>query len=506
MCSLFSWIFVDFTNNVWKFSQNNNKELFYTIMYRDGKWTQEKIIDKNVLSFSVCADKEGSIHIIYCNTSAQIKYCTLIENRWMGKTLYELKDKMLEMRNLKVNVIGNEMHIFYVIIENNGSDHGILMQCIWSGKETAINKIQDIVIASDLKDNYKIKADGNKNINMLFITDGRNEKSLNYIRYENEIWSPAKRLYSILGEEIDFEILNDQQGMHILNKFREDTEYYLEHVVLERTGNLKKLRIHESKNEISEPVIIKVNNQLYSCWLEENNILYSFFNGEVWSTPISYIKYDDIKLYKYNYCDAENKEEDINQIEIYGTDDLDFKFYIPMQFVINNNESSEALNFVENKSEQKHNNAYVLDRFEEGKEERDINMELSRLRLENNSLEKTITFLNMQLKQKQRLIDDYEMQISKLVEQKQKVDENYNIFMELQQKLQKELEDANKQLLDEKNCCMELENKLKESEKEYNSLRRQISMLKEENSNLYEKLNIEKNQTIMDRLLKRKSL
>ncbi len=53
MNDLNSWIYVDYTNSIWRFSRNDNKELYYSIMYGEGKWTKARTIDKNILGFAV---------------------------------------------------------------------------------------------------------------------------------------------------------------------------------------------------------------------------------------------------------------------------------------------------------------------------------------------------------------------------------------------------------------------------------------------------------------------
>lgn len=47
------WIYVDYRNNIWDFFKNGNKELCYKIMYGEGKWSKESLIDKEIRGFAI---------------------------------------------------------------------------------------------------------------------------------------------------------------------------------------------------------------------------------------------------------------------------------------------------------------------------------------------------------------------------------------------------------------------------------------------------------------------
>ncbi|NSB06321.1 chromosome segregation ATPase [Clostridium beijerinckii] len=124
----------------------------------------------------------------------------------------------------------------------------------------------------------------------------------------------------------------------------------------------------------------------------------------------------------------------------------------------------------------------------------------------------------MQLQKKQRFMDDYEERIAIILEQKRKTDENYNVFIELQQNLQKEFDDTKKQLddakkqlneakdqlLKEKDIRISIEKKLLELENENLIIRQKVMTINEEKNKLYEDLEFERNQSIMERLLRKK--
>ncbi|MGB4438997.1 MAG: hypothetical protein WBJ13_07190 [Sedimentibacter sp.] len=502
MGSFYSLIYVDDTNSIWKFSQNDNKELNYKIMYEEGKWTKEILIEKNVLGFSFYAEEDGKIHMIYSNTKGEIKYCTFKDKQWMGKTIYKMESKEYEIHNLKVDIMDNEMHIFYLLIENNGRDHGMLMHCIWNGKETKITKLQDIILISNITENYIVKVDKKNNIDVLFISDEGDEVSLNYCCYQNRRWTTAERLYGIQGDDIAFDMLKKQQDMHILNKYEEGSIYYLNHVHINMSGNIQEYKVRESIIKLTEPLLFKVNNKLYSCWLEENKIFYSDFDGKDWSSPTCFNKGNEHKVERYHFYTASDKETAIEERDVYGTTELDLDLLFPSQFVI---EERRILKSEENLVEEVQGDVNQVYALQKEQALQNFKLGLSKVKSENKDLENTIASLNMQLKTKQNILDEYEERITRISEQKQKADENCNIFMELQQKMQKELEYLNQQLLEERNLKINSENKLKEYEEENTNIRQQLEIITEANTKLNKELELEKNQSVMERFLKRKA-
>lgn len=493
MSSVYPWIYVDYTNNIWKFFQNDNKELCYQIMYGEGKWTKESLIDKEVLGFAVYVEEDETIHIVYSNIRGELKYCTMKEKRWVGKMLYQIENDEFEIRNLKVEIIAAEMHIFYLLIGNDGSDHGVLMHCIWNGKETRVTALQDIILISNLRDYYLINANEKSDIDVFFITDEGDEISLNYCNFQNHRWSSTKRLYGIQGDDIEFEVLRYEQEIHILNKSREDSIYFLDHVCIDISGNIQEFKIHESNKELSEPLLFIESNKLYSCWLEEGKIFYSVFNDEKWSSAFYFDRGNEFVIRRYNCFICSDGESSIKARGVYGTNELDLCLFVPNWFVVN---IKDSLNYELNKVDN--------DVLKEDEAFRSLKLELSKVKSEKKNLEKKIVSLNMQLQKKQRFMEEYEERIARILEQKQKAEENYNVFLELQQNIQKELEDKNEQLVEEKKLKTSIENKLKECREENLIIRQQIQKINEEKKKMHEELEFEKNQSIMERLLRKR--
>ncbi|OOM16495.1 hypothetical protein [Clostridium saccharobutylicum] len=475
------WIYVDYRNNIWNFFKNSNKELCYKIMYGEGKWSKESLIDKEVLGFAIYIEEDETIHIVYSNIKGELKYCTMKNKRWVGMTLYKMDVDEFEIQSLKIQIIRDEMHIFYLLIGKDGSDHGVLMHCIWNGRETKVNTLSDIILVPNINEHYMLNINENNDIDTFFITDEGDEISLNYCSFQNRIWSSVKRLYGIQGEEIDFEVLVDKEEINILNKSREDAIYFLDHVRIDKGGIIQEFRVYESSKELSEPLVFVKDRKLYSCWLEQGEILYSVFDNEKWREAYHFDRGNELTVSRYNCFICSDGGSSIKAMKAYATDEPDLYLFVPSQFVINRKESlkDERIKVTEDLSG-------------EGEEVQRLKLKLSRIKLEKKDLENKIDSLNMQLKKRLKSIHEYEDEFVRLVEQKRKADENYKVFLELQQNIQKKLENTNKQLLEERNVKSSIENELKEYKEKNILIKQQVEMLSTENEKLNKQIELEK--------------
>lgn len=472
-----SWIYIDNTNNIWRFSINSANELQYSIMYKEEEWTKEKLIDQDVTGYYIYSDKEG-IHIIYINTKAELKYCTFIDQQWMGKTIYKLNEKEVEMKDINLVLTENEMHIFCLIIDKESKDHGIIMHCKWKGMKTKVDKLYDLILTSKLKENYLVFLYEDK-IEMVFFSDEGNEISLNHSSYIKGGWTKAIRLYGIFGEKMEFKMLKDRQGLHLINKYKENSVNYIIHVLVKKGGSLYKSKIHESMNELTEVILFKEQNTIVSYWLEENKIYSSFFEGKEWSSPACLIEDREHKIIKYNYI--KYSESKNIRGEAYGIGDIEFKLLIPGK-----EEEKVEEQLYNKETEEKQETTNKEEVFLTDREINKNKIDLKKLRSENKSMEETITSLNAQLKRKQKIMDEYEDQLSKTINYKQKTEDNYNVFLEVQDKLQKELTEIKRLYEEEVANRKSIEIQFEESEKEKAYMKELIDKLNEDNDRLNE--------------------
>ena len=519
-------IYMDYMNNIWEFFINSTRDLCYRIMYGTGKWTKNNLLDKDVSTFDMYVDEDEEIHIIYSKLSGEIKYCTMKNKKWLGRTIVEETKEKYEVKDLKVEIINAKMHIIYLKIDKLGNDHGLLVDCIWDGRKVNNIELQDVIVASSLKANYLETIVNENGINLYFITDEGDELSLNKCSFENNKWSQKKRLYGIQGKNISFSIIKENYITHIINKSTEEGIYLLEHIYIDINGKIKDYKLYESNNEIKEPILFLKNNRLNCCFIENSKVYYSTFDNNEWSFPILYEteNEDTLEIYKcFMYSDIENS---IVENLVYLSEGEDFIIYVPKDFKINNKLSSKI---------QKED---TIDY--ENREFARTKLELLKEKAERKNLEEKIHVLNIQLQKMQKYMEEYEEKISLLSEQKRKVDENYNVFIEFRQNIQKDLDDTQKLLTKEVATKNEINNKMKilnEELKEKNgviedaniliiSLKNEINDLKKiiknqeakikinedekealisEKNKLASDLEIERNQTIMGRLLRKKT-
>lgn len=535
MRGVYPWLYVDYKENLWRFTVNDNRELSYGIMYREGNWTRENVIDGRVTGFGLFVDDNEGIHLVYSNTKGELKYCTLQNKQWVGKILYKVEDSNYEIESIKVEIIGSIMHIFFALSSKDGSDHGVLMHCVWDGHKTNINSIQDIILKSGLKEYYLININYINEIYLFYLSDEGDELSLNYSIYQNKSWLPSNRLYGIQGDDVYFEVELEKNNIHILNRSKEEYFYLLDHVLIDSLGSIKDFRVYESKESFIDPLIFSEGNKICSCWIENNEIYYSIFTGDKWGEPIKYKRENEVKIERYNTYISHVKEGYIKERKLYATNGLDIFLYDPKDLLINTNKEAIVSNR-NNKDEDYYNENVEL-----------IKSELYRAKEENRILEDKISHLNVLLKKNEQGIDKYQNQLSRVIEQKRKAEENSNIFLELQKKIQgeyeilsnefgklKEEENKNKNLINEyreeinllkeeinsltKDILIKdrkiqeeydnirsLENQNKVIEEENLSLRKELSLSIEENKKISTELEIEKNQSVMERLLRRRT-
>ncbi|UZW15916.1 hypothetical protein OSC52_08915 [Clostridium pasteurianum] len=507
MNSVYPWLYLDYADNIWKFWVNDNGELLYNIMYEEGKWTKENVIDKDVLEFTVYIQEVGKINIVYSNYRGELKYCTMRHKQWIGKILYTRESDRSQIQNLKIQIIGKNMHIFYMLISEDGTDHGILMHCKWNGRETAVNALQDIILLPNVEEYYKVSLRGTENLDMIFITDEGNEASVYYCSFQKNQWTPLKRLYGIQGENISLQILSDESEISILNRSKENSVYILDHVTMDINGVIKGFRVYDTNNKLIEPILFTESNILYCCWLEQGGIFYSIFDGEGWGDAMCIESGSGVPLQKYNACIFHKKYNSIDEREVYVTDETDLSIYIPSEFVKRTKNISED-----------HGNEEAFSLSQPNDKIKNIKIELHRTKVINKNLDKKLSALNMQLQKKQRFIEEYEENISKVLKDKRKLEENYKAYLEVHENSQKELQSIKEKLLEEKSRTditekrlqeteeykESLENQVKKFEEEKNMLQKEMERKVQENIRLQQELEMEKNQSIMDRLLRRK--
>lgn len=453
MRRVYPWLYVDYKERLWKFLINEDGELIYRIMYREGKWTKDNLIDSRITSFGLFVDENEGIHIVYSNVKGELRYCTLKEKQWLGKVLYNIENDNYDIESIKIEIVGAIMHIFFVLYSKDGSDHGILMHCIWNGNKVTINKLQDIILKSELKEYYLININNKIEIFLFYLSDEGDEISLNYSIYKGNKWGVSKRLYGIQGEEIYFEVEIDDNNIHILNKSKENFTYSLDHVVINQLNDIESYNLYSGENELKDPLIFKEEGRLCACWIEDNSIYYSTFNIMKWDRPKKFINENINIIEGYNAYISDIRMLTINEVKLYGTLGVDLYLYHPKDFIIDTKENK---------------NYSYSEEVKEYKDDKElINNEIYKLKQENKVLTDRINNLNLSLEKNQKVIQKHKDQVIKALEQKRKAEENSNIFLELQKKIQNENDSLIKEVSILKKEKISMEVKLKEEIENY---------------------------------------
>jgi hypothetical protein len=452
-------------------------------MYDDEKWTKEKVVDVKVLEAFVYVIDE-MIHIVYTTLNHELKYCTMKEKQWIGRTIYQLDSNFSDMQNIKVEIIGPEMHIFFLATDRSIRNQAGLMQCIWSEADTRMEKLQVVIMDYHMEENYLIEVDKKGTLTMLYATYERDEIGINLCSYKDDGWSQEKRLYSIRGEKIDFEMLVEPHVIHIINKYKENSVFCLDYVSVDKNGIIEGSKVHESNIEIKEPILIKYDNIIYAFWLEENKIFYSFFDGEGWNKAIFCNNKEVDRIEKYHFYSEYSKG--IKEKEVYGAGDVDCHLFSPFQFVMNVNDNQVT---DENKVQA---NEISVPRKKESIQS--YKMELIRMKSENRDLSKRLASFDMQLQKKKRTIEEQEERLSRTLLEKQTTDENYNLYFKLHKKAQSDLEQTSQLLLEEQKRRADIESRWKSCEET-------IAVINQENIKLTKEIELmtkEKEQLMME--------
>lgn len=476
MDNIYSWIYVNNKDKIWKFSLNDNRELEYSIMDSHGRWTEVAIISNDVVDFTVYVEKDN-IHIIYSNIKNELIYCTMENNKWVGKLLNRKEEKKLKIKDLKIEVIENNMHIFYLLKKNDYSDHSILMHALWDGNETSFTPIQDI-ITSDLKVEYKVSVDKNNNICVIFATDTGNEFSIEYSSFNSNSWTTAKRLYGIEGEDINLEVIKNKGNLNILNKYKKDLIYCLDHVIIEDGDDINVFEINESDKELTEPLLFISDDKLYCSWIEKNKIFYSDFNDETWSSPNHFDNGKDHTVKKYGFYHINNNEVSFRERKIYGTDDLDLNLLIPSKFVVKANELLALGKDKDNTNKMSYNTRQINEDKNQNKNlSKNLKIKDPQTKLQNKVLEKRIESLTMQLEKiKQQLSEEIEFKtylednLRRCKEANINIKSEFKTINEANQNISSKFEDIKKENISIKS---EFEAMIKENKEIYRELKRE---------------------------------
>jgi hypothetical protein len=500
-------LFYDDEDHIWRFYVNDNQDLMYSIMYDEDKWTKENKIDTEVLDFKVNFDMNNKIYIIYSISLGNLKYCVWEQNKWFGKTIYSIENGAYEITEISVTSIDNVMHIFFIGKSSIKKLQCSLIHLCLNKDENLINTIDTIPFKKEVFSHFQVQRLDNDNLSLIFLKHDKNEVAISFTNYKNNKWSTPKRLYGIIGSNVNFCTLIHFNKINVMNLSKEGSLHYLEHVLIEPDGKMLSAKIHESINKPTNFLLIEINEALCAIWTEGKNVLISSYKTQ-WSDPVEFYTELNNEISIYKYLSLNNKNN-IRCNYILGTKPPEINLILP------NYKNDD--NIVDLEESNKENSQATLNsRTEEAKV--DIKEELLLLQKNNQNLEKKLLELQVKYQQKLKIIEEYDDNFTKLTKTKKKFEERLNIMTEIQQASAKELAALKSENSSNDLIINDLKNKLQQLTNEYEALKKQkvskdntvnelknkLQGLTNENESLRKDLKYERNIGIVDRILKKK--
>lgn len=496
MTNEYPWIFKNNKKELWEFYLNNNDELIYKIIYAKESCTEEKVIDTRIIEFAICIEEE-TIHILYVNKKNEMRYCTRRDGKWIGEKVYDIKRKNnFEVRDLKTVLLNGKIHIFYLLASVDNTRKGILQHCVWNGKDVKLSIIQYITLSNKTDKFYEIQLNKKNSIDIFFISYGGQELSLNWCTYNKNSWTRPKRLYGIRGDNILFKTLNTPYAYNIINRIKEKDKYFLKHVRIEENVSMKEYEIYKGDIEPVEPIMFCVKDRIFTCWYEKNNVFYSEYDFGKWQPPININEYLKTPVRVYNFLNIRNACAYMT----YGIEDEEL-------YILN------LENFIENNAKM-FNRKKILEDPNESTEDKSIEEIKNKFRkicYENSILKEKIDSFSITMKKKKFIVKDYENKLNRAIEERNKLREHCNFFMEIKQNIQNELDDIKKQLDETRNelekqkiFTNNMKSDLNKKDKDNKFLKKQIDSLLRENIKLKEELDFERNRSLVTKLFKKK--
>lgn len=495
----------DFQNNLWHFYIGQDGTFIYRIMYSENKWTKEMRLDSNVEEFCIELDNEYNFHIVYVTLNGELKYCIYKDKQWSGKTIYSYDESSFNIKEIDLKLLGKEIHIIFLFCKSGQSEKAKLIHYVWIGEEVINTNIYTIELLPFTERHFTVEIASESVLYLFFLTKDGIEAAVMSCGYINGTWSETKKLYGITGRNIEIFTLERDNEFDILNISQDDSSFVLERAFINYQGEINSEIIYETKEKIRDANFFIYNKTLWVQWLEENNIIKYTYLDEKWEVP-QVLNEELSKINIYGYKTPIKSDNNTKIKTVFGSNYPDLKLYMP-QYIC----SKEKVKAGEESTEIEELSVYKEDTYSNIKINKQENDNYIRV------LQKRIATLQMQLQVKERTVYELIEKENKIVEQRRIMEEKNEFFIKLQQETKKQLDNAMLQLKDERSMVnllrseIESLNDILQANKEklyiYNSdneiLKKQVDELKIEKQLLLDKLSVERNKSIFDRLLKK---
>jgi len=264
-----NWLLKDNSNNIWNFYLDNEHNLIFSVR-KDGRWIDNKFIDRNVIEFYVDIDCNNDIHVIYiCDD--KLKYCIIIDKKLTINTIYDSKNSNYIMKEIKLVIVDNVVYIFCLIPNVKTTNEFILMNYVWDRKNVRKYPVCSIKKKSYCNNYYDVELFDEKYV-YVFYNDENNIYAKNYMDGK---WGEAEKVIDINKNIREYNIISNKNifNLLIVNNFL--GKYELVNVKLNEDFKVISKIKYISEYNIDNTIAIIENNEVYLFWTENSNLMIS---------------------------------------------------------------------------------------------------------------------------------------------------------------------------------------------------------------------------------------
>lgn len=454
-----------------KFCYDSQQGIYYQT-FMNGIWSEKKNVYKNSFEcFYVFQEWNGKINIFCQDICGDIILCTLKGIEWEYKTLLNMTCDVITPVRIIGFLCDDNIHLLYNIVDKYNYTEGLVHQIskkgtLWTPPEI-ISKLDSYSRVS-----YAINQDDKSNVIILnTMLDGVYQLISRSFHIAEELWGKEEIIHTSLLPYIDFTFCVEGDRSHYLF-ITQDNQINRVIYQYKEIGLQKNTILFEHIN-ISSCVLILSDKILWGLWVCEDK-LYRCFSidfGKNFSEPEEYKYFDKeppIKMLYQEYLEGNGNKYGINEI-------YDMNLHIEEQLFLHGILDSSVDSEIEENKNLEHGieninfkEMELNNRFEEVEI---LKREEAELRSKLKSANEELTVLKNTMRHKKN-------QISNL---------RYKFYRE-KEKIKIYLNDNN--ILKEKNTLLEekmiskdrekilIEKKVEEKEKENESLKQQIDMIK----------------------------
>ncbi|OPJ63553.1 coiled-coil domain-containing protein [Clostridium oryzae] len=467
------WIYYDAEGYLKRLYLTENGDLVRETLYQN-KWTDKQQIDSDVVDMSLYED----MSIVYIKKKGILKLAEWKDNSWKNETIYEFKELLFGLYELKSYMIDGKINIF--VLNKKSVKNAFIVHLIYDGSLKSVNTVCSLQLVNEAVQHYEVEYNLNeKVIDIIFITKEGSEAVIKTTQCKNELWKIPVKLYGIKGKNAEFKTLSYNNRTNILNCSREYSTYCLEHVALYEKADMVYNNIYETTSDIDDITIVNINDILYAVWKEDQRIFWTA-NKKKW-TNVSELKVnnaDSIILCRFSNLSDRNIVAKYVFLQI----DPDVKVLMP---------EFKSVNAIESSSSIFSNSGSTASSYKKAEKREELLYSVSE------NYDKKIQILKYQLEEKEKNLGVLKAGYARITDAKRKSDENLEIMNGIHENMLNEFEQFKKQQETLKKEVDKLRQELKIKIVESENMKKKVDSFIEENDILKKQLEQEKNRGIL---------